>query len=54
MSFSRDDKVDLKAYFNIRVVDGRRVPKAKCLTYEYDKALNLSCLRDHVSNCPSL
>jgi hypothetical protein len=47
-------KVDLKAYFDIRVVDGRGTPKAKCRTCEYDKALNPSRLRDHVNTCPGL
>ena len=40
MSSSKADKVDLKAYFDIRVVDGRGIPKAKCLACLYDKALN--------------
>ena len=54
MSSSQADKVDLKAYFNIRVVDGRGIPKAKCLACPYDKALNPSRLRDHVNICPGL
>jgi hypothetical protein len=54
MASSKADKVDLKAYFDIRVVDGRGTPKAKCRTCEYDKALNPSRLRDHVNTCPGL
>ena len=54
MSSSKANKVDLKAYFNIRVVNDRGTPKAKYRTCEYDKALNPSRLRDHVNTCPGL